>query len=219
MKIDNRMKFVLFTMIFALVADLLAWYLHTGWIGAAIITILLNLMIICFIIKQKDFMLARFYVFGLLVGFGELPSDYLAVAVQHTLVYAANEPFIWKSPAYMPFSWAVVMVQLGYLAWWMFHKWGLLKATLLTSILGSINLPTYEFIAKQAGFWYYQNSWMIFFDSTPVYVIAGEFLLVISIPYIILQVEKCKPLWIPLWSLIQSVLIYISTIVAYHFFA
>ncbi|MCK5122392.1 MAG: hypothetical protein KAQ91_10425 [Methylococcales bacterium] len=219
MKLERRMKFILFTMVFALVADLCAWYLHTGWIGAAIITLLLNLMLLFYIIKYRDSLLARLYLFALIVGFGELPTDYLAVAIQQTLVYAADEPFIWKSPFYMPFSWAAVLTQLGYLAWWMIQKWGLGTATLLTGILGAINLPTYEFIAKQAGFWYYQNAWMIFFDSTPVYVIVGEFLLTLSIPLIIQQVQKCKLSWIVFWSGIESILIFLSTITAYHFFS
>lgn len=111
------------------------------------------------------------------------------------------------------------MTQFGYLARWMTQQWGLSVATLLTGILGAVNLPTYEFLAKQAGFWYYQNAKMVFYDSTPVYVIVGEFLLTLSIPFIVSQVQRSGLIGIAAWSGVQSLLIYLSTIIAYHFFA
>ncbi len=219
MTLDTRFKFVLGTMVLALALDLTAWYFRAGWTAAALITATLNLLILFYIAKQKDALLAKLFVFGIFVGFGELPTDHLAVAIQKTLVYPSNEPFIWSSPAYMPFSWSIVMTQFGYLAWWMTQRWGLGIATILTGILGAVNLPTYEFLAKQAGFWYYQNATMVFFNSTPVYVIVGEFLLTLSIPYIVRQVERSRVLGIVAWAGVQSILIYLSTIVAYHFFA
>ncbi len=216
--IDSRLKFVILTIVLSLVSDLIAWWLHTGWIGAAIITSVLNALIIGYIISTKDKLLARLFFFGILVGFGELPSDYLAVAVQQTLVYAPDEPFIWKSPFYMPFSWAVVMVQIGYIALWMIRHWGLTTATVLTGILGGINLPTYEFIAKQADFWYYQNCPMVFFDSTPVYVIAGEVLITLSLPVILHQVQKCRMITIAGWAVLEALWMVIATTIAYRLF-
>lgn len=219
MKFDSRFKFILGTMVLALAADLVASHFSAGWPAAALITTVINLLILFYIFKHKDTLLAKLFVFGLLVGFGELPTDHLAVAIQKTLVYPSDEPFIWSSPAYMPFSWTIVMTQFGYLAWWMTQQWGLSVATLLTGILGAVNLPTYEFLAKQAGFWYYQNAKMVFYDSTPVYVIVGEFLLTLSIPFIVSQVQRSGLIGIAAWSGVQSLLIYLSTIIAYHFFA
>lgn len=212
---DKRLMFVLATIALSLIADLVAWGLHTGWIGAAVITFSLNALILYYLYKTRDTLLGRLYVFGLLVGFGELPTDHLAVSVQQTLVYAPNEPFIWDSPFYMPFSWSIVMVQIGYLAYWMTNRWGLLKASLLTGVFGAINLPTYEFIAKQAGFWYYKDCWMVFFDSTPVYVIVGEFLLTVTLPFIVVRVVKSGIAGIVAWAVAQSVWMYIATIIAY----
>ena len=219
MKLDARFKFILGTMVFALAADLVAWYCRAGWPGAALITVVVNLAILFYIYRQNDSLLGKLFFFGVLVGFGELPTDHLAVAIQKTLVYPSDEPIIWSSPAYMPFSWTIVMTQFGYLAWWMTQRWGLRIATIATGILGAVNLPTYEFLAKQAGFWYYQNAKMVFFDSTPVYVIVGEFLLTLSIPYIVQQVERSRLLGIVVWSSVQSLLIYLATVIAYHFFA
>ncbi|WP_031433659.1 DUF6989 domain-containing protein [Methylomarinum vadi] len=219
MTFDSRFKFILGTMVFALAADLVAWKLRAGWPAAALITAVINLVLLFYVIRQKDTLLAKLLFFGVLVGFGELPTDHLAVAIQKTLVYPSDEPFIWSSPAYMPFSWTIVMTQFGYLAWWMTQRWGLAVATVLTGILGAVNLPAYEFLAKGAGFWYYRNATMVFFDSTPVYVIVGEFLLTLSIPYIVRQVERSRVIAIVAWSGVQSLLIYLSTVVAYHFFA
>lgn len=212
---DKRLVFVLVTIGLSLVLDLFAWGLHTGWIGAAFITFLLNALILYHIVKSRDFLLGRLYLFGLLVGFGELPTDHLAVSVQQTLVYAPNEPFIWDSPFYMPFSWSIVMVQIGYLAYWMTERWGLTKACLLTGAFGAINLPTYEFIAKQAGFWYYKDCWMVFFDTTPVYVILGEFFITLVLPFFVVRVVKSSMPVILAWAAGQAAWMYVATLIAY----
>nr|WP_156302314.1 hypothetical protein [Methylogaea oryzae] len=138
---DKRLVFVLITMVLALVTDLVAWALHAGWVAAALITFAVNGLILYRTYQTRDGLFARLYLFGLLVGFGELPTDHLAVSVQQTLVYAPGEPFIWDSPFYMPFSWALIMFQFGYLAYWMANRWGLGKATLLTGLLAPSTCP------------------------------------------------------------------------------
>ncbi|HLF95503.1 MAG TPA: hypothetical protein VI457_00020 [Methylococcaceae bacterium] len=212
---DKRLVFVLLTIALALGTDLVAWALHGGWIAAALITFALNALIVYHTWKTRDGLFGRLYLFGLLVGFGELPTDYLAVSVQQTLVYAPGEPFIWDSPFYMPFSWALIMFQFGYLAYWMANRWGLWRASLLTGVFGAINLPTYEFIAKQAGYWYYKDCWMVFFDSTPVYVIVGEFLLTVTLPFIVGRVVQSHIPAIVAWAVGQSVWMYLATRLAY----
>ena len=214
---SRRIKFVLITMALSIGSDLIATWLVLGWKGATFITIGMNLFVIYHIWKTRDWVFARLYFFGLLVGFGELPSDFMAIEIQKTLVYHPDEPLIWKSPVYMPFSWTVVMVQLGYIAMWLTKKWGLVVATILTGILGMINLPLYEYLAKYADFWYYQNCKMIF-GSTPIYVIAGELLITLSLPLIIQQVQKVRVEWIAGWAVLMAVWMWISTVVSYKFF-
>ena len=213
---SRRIKFVLFLMAFSIGSTLIATWLVSGWKGAAFLTIGLNLIIVYHIWKTRDWVFARLYCFGLLVGFGELASDFMAVEIEKTLVYPP-EPLIWKSPAYMPLSWASVMVQLGYIAIWLTKKWGLVAATILTGILGMLNLPLYEYLAKHADFWYYQNCKMIF-DSTPIYVIAGECLIGLSLPVIIQQIQKVRVGWIAGWAVLMAVWMWISTVVSYKIF-
>lgn len=214
---DPRLKFVVMTMLVALGCDLIAWAVHSGWVGAAAITYGLNLWIIYYLYQTRDRFMMRLYVFGLLVGFGELPTDYLAVAVQKTLVYAPNEPFIWESPLYMPFAWAIIFFQIGYIAYWLLQRVGLKKAAIYTGLLGAVNIPMYEFIAKQAGFWYYRDTWMVLFDSTPVYVIAGEFLITLVLPYIVKQLHDSNE-WVAGWAFLMSVWMFIATMISFQIF-
>ena len=48
----------------------------------------------------------------------------------------------------MPFAYIVVLVQLGYLAYWMTQKWGVGTATILSGVIGGVNVPLYEFTGE-----------------------------------------------------------------------
>ena len=213
---SKRMKLVILTLIMNIVGNLIAYWLNLGWVAAVFITFSVILVILFYTTRENDKLFGRLIFFGLIVGFGELLSDFWAVDVQKTLVYAPGEPFIWKSPFYMPFGWTIIMVQLGYIATWMIDRWGMLKTIIMISILGGINIPIYEYLAKGAGFWHYQNATMILNDTTPIYVIGGEVLLAIALPIIALKVKK-GPLWqiIPL-GIAQALWIWISTIISYR---
>jgi hypothetical protein len=79
---------------------------------------------------------------------------------------------IWRSPLWMPFAWEVVAVQFGYIGlrlWERFGKLGLL----LIGLLGAINIPFYEEMARRIHWWQYSNCRTISF--TPWYIILGEF--------------------------------------------
>jgi hypothetical protein len=142
-------------------------------------------------------------VFGLVVGFGELPSDYFGVAVNKTLVYPQDEPLIWVSPAYMPLSWMVMMLQLGTVANWLTSKWGLLKTTGALAVLGGINIPLYETLAHNAGWWHYQNTPM-FLGLTPYYVILAEVLLSVALPLMVSCVARSRGLMVVVFGVAQS---------------
>jgi hypothetical protein len=136
----------------------------------------------------KDAVLGHLLVFGLVAGLGELPSDWFGVVTTQTLVYPPGEPLILVSPAYMPISWMVTMAQLGTLALFAVQQWGLLRASLGMMVLGGINMPTYETLAHHAGWWYYQNTPLLF-GTTPYYVILGETLLSAALPALVTRVS------------------------------
>jgi hypothetical protein len=79
---------------------------------------------------------------------------------------------IWRSPLWMPLAWEVVAVQFGYIGlrlWERFGKLGLL----IIALLGAINIPFYEEMARRIHWWQYSGCRMISF--TPWYIILGEF--------------------------------------------
>ena len=72
----------------------------------------------------------------------------------------------------MPLAWEVLAVQFGYIGlrlWERFGKFGLL----MIGLLGAINIPFYEEMARRIHWWQYTSCRMISF--TPLYIILGEF--------------------------------------------
>ena len=79
---------------------------------------------------------------------------------------------IWRSPLWMPFAWEIVAVQFGYVGLWLWNRFG--KGGLFTiGILGAINIPYYEEMARRINWWQYGNCRML--SYTPYYIILGEF--------------------------------------------
>jgi hypothetical protein len=79
---------------------------------------------------------------------------------------------IWRSPLWMPLAWEIVAVQFGYIGlrlWERFGKTGLL----MIGLLGAINIPFYEEMARRIHWWQYSSRRMI--SYTPWYIIIGEF--------------------------------------------
>ena len=121
-------------------------------------------------------MLARFLLFGVVVGLTELAADAWLVDYTRTLDYSiGGGPMIWRSRLWMPLAWEVVAVQFGYIGlrlWERFGKTGLL----MIGLLGAINIPFYEEMARRIHWWQYSLEsvrGMIWF--MPWYIILGEF--------------------------------------------
>jgi len=95
---------------------------HSGWPVAAALSYGEALLVLGYVLWKRDRLIGALLLFGLVVGLGELPSDAFSVCVKHTLVYAPGEPMIWASPLYMPFTWVAVMVQMGFIAWWLCQR-------------------------------------------------------------------------------------------------
>jgi hypothetical protein len=123
-------------------------------------------------------LLARFLLFGVLIGLTELAADAWLVDYTRTLDYSiGGGPMIWRSPLWMPLAWEVVAVQFGYIGlrlWERFGKTGLL----MIGVLGAINIPFYEEMARRIHWWQYSGCRMI--SLTPWYIILGEFGVAVS---------------------------------------
>jgi len=122
---------------------------------------------------KRDALLGRLLLFGVVVGVVELPADAWLVDYTRTLDYSiGGGPLIWRSPLWMPLAWQVVAVQFGYIGlrlWERFGKIGLL----MIGMVGAINIPFYEEMARRIHWWQYSGCRMISF--TPWYIILGEF--------------------------------------------
>ena len=170
----NRLRVVIATVVINVVAvSLLTFAPWSDWRTGAALNVVDNCLLIGFALSRRDGLLGRFLLFGLAVGFAELPADAWLVDYTRTLDYSiGGGPMIWQSPLWMPFAWEVVAVQFGYIGlrlWKRFGRMGLL----MIGLLGAINIPFYEEMARKIHWWQYSGCRMISF--TPWYIIIGEF--------------------------------------------
>jgi hypothetical protein len=170
----DRLRVVIATIVINIVAvSLLTFAPWSDWRTGAGLNVLDNCLLVGFALVRQDALLGRFLLFGLVVGFAELPADAWLVDYTRTLDYSiGGGPMIWRSPLWMPLAWEVVAVQFGYVGlrlWECFGNVGLL----MIALLGAINIPFYEEMARRIHWWQYGGCRMISF--TPWYIILGEF--------------------------------------------
>jgi len=169
-----RLKLIVATIAINIVAvALLPLAPWSDWKTGLALNLVDNALLLGYVAIYRDLLLARFIVFGLAVGFAELAADAWLVDYTRTLDYSVGGgPMLWRSPIWMPFAWEVVAVQFGYLGlrlWERLGKWGLVAI----GLLGAINIPFYEEMARRINWWQYSNCRML--SYTPYYIIVGEF--------------------------------------------
>ena len=170
----DRLRVVIATIVINVVAvSLLTFAPWSDWRTGAALNLVDNCLLVGFIVVRRDALLARFLLFGVVVGLTELAADAWLVDSTRTLDYSiGGGPMIWRSPLWMPLAWEVVAVQFGCIGlrlWERFGKTGLL----MIGLLGAINIPFYEEMARRIHWWQYSGCRMI--SYTPWYIIVGEF--------------------------------------------
>ena len=170
----GRLCVVLATVVINVTAvSLLTFSPWSDWRTGAALNLIDNCLLVSFVIVRRDALLARFLLFGLAVGFAELPADAWLVDYTLTLDYSiGGGPMIWRSPLWMPLAWEVVAVQFGYIGLRLWERFGW-AGLLMIGLLGAINIPFYEEMARRIHWWQYGGCRMISF--TPWYIILGEF--------------------------------------------
>jgi heme/copper-type cytochrome/quinol oxidase subunit 4 len=191
----QRLRFILITLTIVATWIVVNGFFFTGWRTAAILAFGMLIIDVLYIIWMDDRLLAKFLFFGLAAGFIELLADAWLVAGTKTLFYEHGEPLLLESPVYMPVAWAVILVQIGYLGYTFYRRWGLLTATVLTGLLGGAIIPVYEASAKGAGWWLYEDTHRMLFGAAPYYIILGEFLLALALPFLFLAVQRRPFYW------------------------
>src|SRR5512132_3233213 len=170
----GRLCVVIATIVINVIAvSLLAFAPWSGWRTDAALNIVDNCLLVGFVVVRRDALLARFLLFGVVVGLTELAADAWLVDYTRALDYSiGGGPMIWRSPLWMPLAWELVAVQFGYVGlrlWERFGKPGLL----IIGLLGALNIPFYEEMARRIHWWQYSGCRMI--SYTPWYIIVGEF--------------------------------------------
>jgi hypothetical protein len=180
---SGRLRIVLATVAVNIVAvSLLTLAPWSDWRTGFGLNLLDNALLVTFAIRRSDAFMWRLIFFGLVVGFCELPADAWLVASTGTLDYSiGGGPMIWRSPAWMPLAWEIVAVQFSYIGLRLSEKLGG-RGLFLTALLGAINIPFYEEIARRIHWWKYDHCHMI--SGTPLYIILGEFGIVLALAVI-----------------------------------
>jgi hypothetical protein len=169
----GRLLVVLATIVVNVVAvGLLVIAPWSDWRTGLALNLFDNALLLGFVILRRDALLARLLVFGLAVGLAELAADAWLVDYTRTLDYAiGGGPMLWRSPAWMPLAWEVVSVQFGYLGLRLCERFGS-RGLAIIGLLGALNIPYYEEMARRIHWWQYRDCRMI--SNTPYYIILGE---------------------------------------------
>jgi len=133
------------------------------------------LIFIVYFFVRRDKLVGRLMLFAVTAGWVELLADWWLVDITGTLVYQPGGPFVLCSPLYMPFAWGAVLIQTAYVGGRIWEMRGQKLAILFTGLLGAATIPFYEWWAKGAMWWYYQDTRM--WGVVPLYIILGEFLI------------------------------------------
>src|SRR5262245_32083369 len=86
-----------------------------GW-SAVAICLFNNAVLIAYVLRTRDRVIARLLLFGLTIGIVELAADAWLVDVTRTLDYSiSGSTLVWRSPWWMILAWELVAVQFGYI--------------------------------------------------------------------------------------------------------
>lgn len=189
-------------------------FFRPGWQGAFIWGFLFFTLYALYAWIAKDRLVWRFIFFSIIAGFVELIADWWLVVKTGTLVYPEGEPMIWESPAYMPFAWAVVLIQIGYIGYIIHQRSNLKIATISVGVLGCAVIPFYEYLAINAQWWSYVNAptWGI----VPKYIYIAEGLLMLTIPDLFDRSDRAKPLWLITLGVLQGLVMWLACIIAFY---
>jgi hypothetical protein len=178
----GRLRVVLATVVINVAAvSLLAFAPWSDWRTGLALNLVDNALLIGFVFVRRDLFLVRLILFGLAVGLAELPADAWLVDYTHTLDYSVGGgPMIWRSPIWMPLAWEIVAVQFGYIGLRLWESFGSI-GLIVVALLGAVNIPFYEQMARKIHWWQYSGCRMLSF--TPWYIIVGEFGIAIALTF------------------------------------
>ncbi len=187
----GRLRVVLATIVINVTAvGLLTFAPWSNWHTGLVLNAIDSAILLAFIARTRDGLIARLMLFGLAVGIAELAADAWLVDYTRTLDYSiGGGPMLWRSPLWMPLAWEIVAVQFGYVGlrlWERFRGAGLV----MVGVLGAINIPYYEEMARRIHWWTYAGCRMLSF--TPYYIIVGEFGIAIALALLAARLRRAS---------------------------
>ncbi len=210
----KEVRFVIITLIITVAIAAISSAFELTWRSAFVLAFGIYGLLAWFAYKQNDRFLKRLLVFGLVAGVTELVADCWLVSNTGTLIYTMDEPMIACSPFYMPFAWAVLLIQIGYLGWLISLEEKMWVSIIATTIIGFAVIPLFEHWAKGAGWWYYVNCRMI--GNTPWYIILAEGMICSFMPLFFRHIHQRHYVFqLPL-GIIQGLWIWLSYFIAYN---
>ena len=210
----KEVRFVITTLILTVAIAAISAYFTLTWRSGFALAFGMYALLLWFAYKQNDIFLKRLLVFGIAAGFVELLADCWLVKHTGTLVYPSDEPMIACSPLYMPFAWAVILIQIGYLGWLVSNKEKMWVSMLISTLIGFAVIPLFEHWAKNAGWWYYQNCKMI--GNTPWYIILAEGLICSFLPFFYYHIHRKNYTSQLLLGIIEGLWIWASYFIAFQ---
>ncbi|WP_109831455.1 DUF6989 domain-containing protein [Reichenbachiella versicolor] len=198
---------------------LVAWsafssFLAIGPITASIITYSLYAFYWFYAVHYKNPLILRLVIIGTIAGILELYTDHYLVDTINSLVYPKSEWMIWSSPAYMPFAWSNVILQLSFVGVLLTKKFNIWKASIILCLLGGMYIPLYEHLARNAGWWWYNDNTPMIFNA-PIYVIVCEGLISLSLPVIVDFSENNKLGKTFVLGVVEGVWIYVAALLSF----
>lgn len=210
---SRRMTFVLITLVMVIGFNMLGALTGAGWRLAAGSTALTVAVMLMWQLRFRDPIFGRWLIIGFVAGWLEIATDAWLVAFTGTLVYPPGEPKVWDSPLYMPFAWMIVLTQMGVVASWLAERISLVRATLVTGLMGGMSIPLYEMMAHYAGYWSYVKTPMLL--HAPLYIVVSEFLLSLPLAWVALAARKAAWPWSALLGVLVGLLMIPAVMVAW----
>ncbi len=144
----KEVRFVIITLIITVAIAAISSAFELTWRSAFVLAFGIYGLLAWFAYKQNDRFLKRLLVFGLVAGVTELVADCWLVSNTGTLIYTMDEPMIACSPFYMPFAWAVLLIQIGYLGWLISLEEKMWVSIIATTIIGFAVITQAFFCSK-----------------------------------------------------------------------
>lgn len=202
---DPPVRLVVITVSAVLLEAIINAIFSLGSAPFAVTVVVVYVVYIVYGAKTKDHTIWLWLLFGFVTGLVEVASncDVYLVDEMKILVYPPDGMKIGVSPAYLPLAWGVVFTQLGLIGEWIRQRRSIIIASLLTAAVGGVLISIFENLARQAGWWYYQNTPMLL--AAPYFVNLFEFLSTLLFVLAGWQIARSKVKHAYVWALFLGV--------------